>query len=142
MLADLCHISRDDEIVGTKGLDIQQKKSKFEDLIKKLEEYEVQFFQYKCFEQLTGYPDNITFEEVKCKFKEIIENLYSCSINNAEGIGKHIASNSEFRSNLIMKEYVFRVRENVATGPHFLRAIVTGEEVRLCGAFTENTSII
>nr|XP_014095942.1 rab3 GTPase-activating protein catalytic subunit isoform X5 [Bactrocera oleae] len=144
LLTDLCLISRAVEIIGIEGSDIQQTKSQFENLIKKLEEYEVQFYQYKCFEQLTGYPNNITFEEAKCKFKEIIENQNSCSINSAEGIGKHIiASNGgELHSNLIMKEYVLRVRENVATGPHFLRAVVTGEEVRLCGAFTENTTLI
>ncbi|XP_011194771.2 rab3 GTPase-activating protein catalytic subunit [Zeugodacus cucurbitae] len=142
LLADLCHISRDDEIIGAKGCDIQQTKSKFEDLIKKLEEYEVQFFQYKCFEQLTGYPGKITLEKVKNKFKEIIENSNRCSLYNSEGIGKHIVESNggELCSNLIMKEYVLRV--NMAAGPHFLRAIVTGEEVRLCGAFTENTTLI
>uniref|UniRef100_A0A0K8UUP4 Rab3 GTPase-activating protein catalytic subunit n=3 Tax=Bactrocera latifrons TaxID=174628 RepID=A0A0K8UUP4_BACLA len=141
LLNDLCHISRADD---TEVFDIQQTKSKMEGLIKRLEEYEVQFYQYKCFEQLTGYPDNITFEEIKCKFKEMIENQNSCSINNAEDIGKHIITSygSELHSNLVTKEYVLRVRANELAGPHFLRAVVTGEEVRLCGAFTENTTLI
>ncbi|XP_054744241.1 rab3 GTPase-activating protein catalytic subunit [Anastrepha obliqua] len=150
LFAELCHLSRDVEIFDS---GVEQKTPNPEHLIENLEKLETQFYQYKCFEQLAGYPACISLEEVKQKFREMIENENSCSITGLDRIAKHnyrfneaetanLHLVNELRSNLIIKEYVLRVRGDIAFGPQFLRAIVTGEEVRLCGAFTENTTLL
>jgi len=50
---------------------------------------------------------------------------------------------------LISKDYIIRLDGDTKTtekglylGPQFMRAIVTGEKLRLCGAFTESTAFV
>lgn len=142
LLADLCHLSRNEELFNEEISSIEDATAKIVCLIEKLEKLEAQFFQFKCFERLTGSAECITFEEVKQKFQETIENGNSCNIANT--IGQHIidSNESEMQKCLITKEYVLRAREELSGCPHYLRAIVVGEEVRLCGAFTEHTTFI
>ncbi|XP_004524726.1 rab3 GTPase-activating protein catalytic subunit [Ceratitis capitata] len=142
LLADLCHLSRNEELFNEEISSIEDATAKIVCLIEKLEKLEAQFFQFKCFERLTGSAECITFGEVKQKFQETIENGNSCNIANT--IGQHIidSNESEMQKCLITKEYVLRAREELSGCPHYLRAIVVGEEVRLCGAFTEHTTFI
>lgn len=137
-------------------------------ITKKIEQLEMQFFQYKCFERMPELV-NMDVKQIQKKFKDILKNQGSCTISPRHfNQGELVVESSQveerlmasfrrdLQEKLISKEYVIRlgegltklpesVRENENVKPvmpQFLRAIVTGEKLRLCGAFTENTTFL
>ncbi|XP_030383512.1 rab3 GTPase-activating protein catalytic subunit [Scaptodrosophila lebanonensis] len=154
-LSDLCRLSRahgSDEMPLIKGA------------LDDLAELERRFYQFRCFERLSGYPKRSTQAQVKRQFEEILKNDNCCTIVNKKlsAAGDVLGSSGgslydilnpkqdkDMSERLITKDYVIRLDGDAKTaekgeylGPQFMRAIVTGEKLRLCGAFTESTTFI
>lgn len=154
LLNDLCRISRGhstNELPNVSGF------------IEQFYELERRFYQYKCFERLADYPKRCSRAQVKQQFAEILKHGNSCIIVNkkqaAKQSGSGTASGSlydilspkleDISNRLVSKDYVIRldgdtnaVEKGLYSGPQFMRAIVTGEKLRLCGAFTESTTFV
>ncbi|XP_075153598.1 RAB3 GTPase activating protein subunit 1 [Haematobia irritans] len=176
ILADVSRFSRDVELVEIEKNSSAHKpltpEHKYvlqlpdpKPILKKIEQLERNFYQYECFENLSGIKD-LPLTRIQEKFLEILNNNGSCNINRLEDANEELSLHSLFkddmREKLISKEYVIRLgegltnagssvklieeKENLQPGiklmPQFLRAIVTGEKLRLCGAFTENTTFL
>ncbi|XP_073827176.1 RAB3 GTPase activating protein subunit 1 [Musca autumnalis] len=137
-------------------------------LLKKIEQLERDFYHYKCFECLPGMKD-LTAEKLHSKFREILHNNGSCNIvsktedENILELSLQTLFKDDMRDKLLSKDYIIRLGEGLIADnnsstmakdmeakekqpatimPQFLRAIVTGEKLRLCGAFTENTTFL
>ncbi|XP_023031592.1 rab3 GTPase-activating protein catalytic subunit [Drosophila willistoni] len=156
LLGDLCRLSRSNSDTAHSV--------NYQNLLDDLSELERRFYQFKCFERLSGYPRRSSREQVKQQFKEILKNDNSCTILNKKlaAAGDVIGSGGslydilnpkleqDMSERLISKDYVIRLDGDTKTnekginylGPQFLRAIVTGEKLRLCGAFTESTTFV
>ncbi|XP_001357035.2 rab3 GTPase-activating protein catalytic subunit [Drosophila pseudoobscura] len=148
LLTDLCRLSRSqsDDLppIGP--------------LLDDLAELERRFYQFKCFERLSGYPKKSTLDQVKLQFLEILRNDNCCTIVNrkltAAGDGTLYdilipKLEHDMAERLISKDYIIRLdgdskstEKGLYLGPQFMRAIVTGEKLRLCGAFTESTAFV
>ncbi|XP_037957060.1 rab3 GTPase-activating protein catalytic subunit [Teleopsis dalmanni] len=108
------------------------------DILNKFNALEVDFFNYKCFEH--KYSPNNDLEKIKEVFQIILKNGCCSAMNDIKL--------NDGSSKLIRKEYVLRTKgsndsaESDEIGPQYLRAIVTGEKMRLCAAFTESTTFI
>ncbi|KAM7351166.1 RAB3 GTPase activating protein subunit 1 [Cochliomyia hominivorax] len=170
ILADLSRFSRDIEIVAA-NLDANETNYVLQlpsplGLTQKLEELEKEFYQYQCFIRI---PKMNTLDStlIQSEFKEYFKNqgYWSKSPRHLEGDASSTEVEEvlmypflkDMRKNLISKDYVIRLGDGLmrttestdpanesGTGlmPQFLRAIVTGEKLRLCGAFTENTTFL
>ena len=139
-------------------------------ITKKFEQLELQYYQYKCFERMPELA-HVDVKQIQNKFKEILKNQGLCSLtpkvfkakneggDAAVPIEQHLINSfqKDMQDKLISKDYVIRMGEGLITRnddnakenqnnraimPQFLRAIVTGEKLRLCGAFTENTTFL
>lgn len=179
ILADLSRFSRDVELVevpSTTGETVRNPESKYtlqlpnpQPLLKKIEQLERYFYQYKCFECLPGLKE-LPLEQIHEKFREILKNHGSCNIidkphDNSTGYTLQSMFKDDMHDKLLSKDYVIRLGEGLSTRggmttpnktlnekdqsseatklmPQFLRAIVTGDKLRLCGAFTENTTFL
>ncbi|XP_039495515.1 rab3 GTPase-activating protein catalytic subunit [Drosophila santomea] len=148
LLSDLCRLSRShsDELPPIKPL------------LDDLAELERRFYQFKCFERLSGYPKKSSLQQVKLQFEEILRNDNCCTIVNrrltAAGDGTLYdilipKLEADMAERLISKDYIIRLdgdtkstEKGLYLGPQFMRAIVTGEKLRLCGAFTESTAFV
>lgn len=153
LLNDLCRISRGqgtNEVPNVRGF------------IEEFAELERRFYQFKCFERLAGFPKRSSRAQVKQQFEEILKHENSCTIVNKRQAAKQISSGSgslfdilspkmeqDISSRLISKDYVIRLdgdtkalEKGLYMGPQFMRAIVTGDKLRLCGAFTESTAFV
>ncbi|XP_020803187.1 rab3 GTPase-activating protein catalytic subunit [Drosophila serrata] len=148
LLADLCRLSRShsDELPPLKPL------------LDDLAELERRFYQFKCFERLSGCPKRSSLSQVKLQFEEILRNENCCTIVNrrltAAGDGTLYdilipKLEQDMTDRLISKDYIIRLdgdtqstEKGLYLGPQFMRAIVTGEKLRLCGAFTESTAFV
>ncbi|XP_034098224.1 rab3 GTPase-activating protein catalytic subunit [Drosophila albomicans] len=152
LLNDLCRLSRSHS----------NEPPNLEAFLSNLAELERRFYQFKCFERLAGYPKRSNLAQIKQQFDEILKNENSCTIVN-----KKLAATSDLASagslydilspkleqdisnRLISKDYVIRLdgdtkatEKGLYMGPQFMRAIVTGDKLRLCGAFTESTTFV
>ncbi|SPP79972.1 rab3 GTPase-activating protein catalytic subunit [Drosophila guanche] len=148
LLADLCRLSR------SQSDDLPP----IAPLLDDLAELERRFYQFKCFERLSGYPRKSSLEQVKLQFLEILRNENCCTIVNrkltAAGDGTLYdilipKLEHDMNERLISKDYIIRLdgdsrstEKGLYLGPQFMRAIVTGEKLRLCGAFTESTAFV
>ncbi|XP_017075828.2 LOW QUALITY PROTEIN: rab3 GTPase-activating protein catalytic subunit [Drosophila eugracilis] len=148
LLTDLCRLSRShsDQLPS------------FKPLLDDLAELERRFYQYKCFERLSGYPQKSSLQQVKLQFEEILRKENCCTIVNrrltAAGDGTLYdilipKLEEDMSDRLISKDYIIRLdgdtkstEKGLYLGPQFMRAIVTGEKLRLCGAFTESTAFV
>ncbi|KAI8043527.1 hypothetical protein M5D96_004859 [Drosophila gunungcola] len=148
LLTGLCRLSRShsDELPPIKPL------------LDELAELERRFYQFKCFERLSGYSKRSSLRQVKLQFEEILRNENCCTIVNrrltAAGDGTLYdilipKLEQDMADRLISKDYVIRLdgdtkstEKGLYLGPQFMRAIVTGEKLRLCGAFTESTAFV
>ncbi|XP_043641034.1 rab3 GTPase-activating protein catalytic subunit [Drosophila teissieri] len=148
LLSDLCRLSRShsDELPPIKPL------------LADLAELERRFYQFKCFERLSGCPKKSSLQQVKLQFEEILRNDNCCTIVNrrltAAGDGTLYdilipKLETDMAERLISKDYIIRLdgdtkstEKGLYLGPQFMRAIVTGEKLRLCGAFTESTAFV
>lgn len=172
--ADLSRFSRDIEIVAANSSSENETNYVLQlpnplPITKKIEQLEMEFYQYQCFIRLPKMK-HVKVELIQKKFKEILKNHGSCSIKP-----KHLEDldtvdettkveqclmdpfKENMLQNLISKDYVIRMgrgliktpetsgnneKKSSAVMPQFLRAIVTGEKLRLCGAFAENTTFL
>ncbi|XP_017050072.1 rab3 GTPase-activating protein catalytic subunit [Drosophila ficusphila] len=148
LLTDLCRLSRShsDQLPPIKPF------------LDDLAELERRFYQFKCFERLSGYPKRSSLQQVKLQFEEILRNENCCTIVNrrltAAGDGTLYdilipKLEEDMADRLISKDYIIRLdgdtkstEKGLYLGPQFMRAIVTGEKLRLCGAFTESTAFV
>lgn len=153
LLNELCRISRGHSINGLPNVAA---------FIEELAELERRFYQFKCFERLAGYPRRSSRAQVKQQFEEILKHENSCTIvNKRQQATTHSSSGGslfdilspkleqDISNRLISKDYVIRLdgdtgakEKGLYLGPQFMRAIVTGDKLRLCGAFTESTSFV
>uniref|UniRef100_A0A1B0AGW9 Rab3 GTPase-activating protein catalytic subunit n=1 Tax=Glossina pallidipes TaxID=7398 RepID=A0A1B0AGW9_GLOPL len=163
-LADLCRLSRDIEAVKIND-SIVESFPNIEPILVQITKLELQFYQFKCFESIVDIdPKGVRATEIKTHFKEMMENngCYNIRKYNGKRSGQtgHSQSlidilNSSFEDKLhqepISKEYVIRLgndcadmngRIELSDMPQFLRGIVAGKTLRLCGAFTENTTFL
>ncbi|XP_030555052.1 rab3 GTPase-activating protein catalytic subunit isoform X2 [Drosophila novamexicana] len=153
LLNDLCRVSRahTNELPNVRNL------------LEDLAELERRFYQFKCFERLAGYPKCSSLAEIKRQFEEILKNENSCTIvDKKRGAAGDVLCSSgslydilspkleeDISNRLISKDYVLRLdgdtkstEKGLYMGPQFMRAIVTGDKLRLCGAFTESTTFV
>ncbi|XP_013098315.2 rab3 GTPase-activating protein catalytic subunit [Stomoxys calcitrans] len=132
-------------------------------ILRKIERLEKEFYQYKCFESFPGIKD-LPLAKIQAKFREILTNNGCCRIDGpSDEFSLQSMFKDDMREKLTSKEYVMRLGEGlrsrefesikameekdnqqpgVTLMPQFLRAIVTGQKLRLCGAFTENTTFL
>lgn len=165
VLADLSRLSRDIELQSSDkvGGQVTMVLPNPQPILNKIETLEKQFYQFKCFEKASNGTE---FQE---RLKEILKtNLnHILSLDSVGDGGSSLAGifNMQFKDymqqRLISKDYVIRMggqntnteslsaeetaknNANLAVpAPQFLRAIVTGKKLRLCGAFTENTTFV
>lgn len=140
------------------------------DITKKFEQLELQYYQYKCFERIPQIA-HLNVKHIQNKFKEILKNQGVCSLTSkisksmdevgdaATAVSIEQCLMTPFQmcmhDKLISKDYVIRMGDGLVARnesdkdknckpimPQFLRGIVTGEKLRLCGAFTENTTFL
>uniref|UniRef100_A0A1B0G2K9 Uncharacterized protein n=1 Tax=Glossina morsitans morsitans TaxID=37546 RepID=A0A1B0G2K9_GLOMM len=163
-LADLCRLSRDIEAVKIKD-SIVESFPNIEPILMQITKLELQFYQFKCFESIVDIdPKGVRATEIKTYFKEMMENngcynirKYNGKLSEQTGHSQSLIDilTSSFEDKLhqepISKEYVIRLgndcadmngRIELSDMPQFLRGIVTGKTLRLCGAFTENTTFL
>ncbi|XP_037815064.1 rab3 GTPase-activating protein catalytic subunit [Lucilia sericata] len=179
ILAELSRFSRDIEVVAGSPSSTSSTTSNNETnyvlqlpnpagITKKIEQLEMQYYQYECFKQMPQLR-NMDVKQIQKKFMEILKNQGSCTITprhfkEGEVIDKTAeveeclmsSFKHDMQERLLSKDYVIRIgegltktneterdNENAKTVmPQFLRAVVTGEKLRLCGAFTENTTFL
>ncbi|XP_065358583.1 rab3 GTPase-activating protein catalytic subunit isoform X2 [Calliphora vicina] len=179
ILADLSRYARDIEIVAGSPSSTTSSNSNSDTnyilqlpnpmaITKKIEQLEMQYYQYECFKQMPEL-SNMPLQQIQKKFQEILKNQGTCTITprhfkegeivdkSSEVEERLMASfKQDMQEKLISKDYVIRMGEGLTKSveserdnenvkpvmPQFLRAIVTGEKLRLCGAFTENTTFL
>lgn len=131
-------------------------------ITRKIEQLEMQFYQYKCFELIPALA-GLNEKQIQNKFKEVLQTHGCCTIlpspssaEKAAGVEERFMAsfNGDMLEKLVSKDYVIRLGEDltqhperdnektVPVVPQFLRGIVTGGKLRLCGAFTEHTTFL
>ncbi|XP_067618904.1 rab3 GTPase-activating protein catalytic subunit isoform X2 [Eurosta solidaginis] len=83
LLADVCYLSRDVQIIGQHDISFKEKTPSPEHIIAKLELLETQLYQFKCFELLISSKNSNSLVKIKQKFSEMIKNNNCCSIRSS-----------------------------------------------------------
>ncbi|XP_055921791.1 rab3 GTPase-activating protein catalytic subunit [Eupeodes corollae] len=144
ILSDLCKLSRDNDQIPDGSV--------FE-LLRKIQNLETSLFQYKNLEKL--FPPQSPPNEKEKKIMvlslggdEVLlpgasKNTFARRILEKYRLEVGSSDSGKVLPDPASKEYVIRLEsESSSSGPQFLRAISSGSRIRLCGAFSENTTFV
>lgn len=144
ILSDLCKLSRDTDRIPDNSVI---------DLLKKIQNLEKTLYQYKNLERL--FPNQCPPNEKERKIMiatlsgdEVVlpgasKNTFARRILEKYRLEVASSDSGKVLPDPASKEYVIRLEgDSSSSGPQFLRAITSGSRVRLCGAFSENTTFV